>query len=229
MRNAAFRRLIMIVSAFALGLPGCTSYGIRVTTYLSDDLPFPTAQADVRIAVVAKTEPTEPLLEVEVRKKIERLVREHGYSIGSVDDCHYILSAFFTMDDGTTATGSYPVYHAGGTATTNIYTSSGQWATATTQLPGTTSYRSYSYVYFTRYLGLTLYERKRWLESGEKDLAETIAWRSTTTSSGSSSDLRQVIDYLLVATFDYFGEDTAKEVRRTLRRGNRRVKALRSQ
>lgn len=231
MHNAMILRLSLLLSSIALALSGCTRsdtrYAIRVTTYLSHALPFPTPRADIRIAVVAKTEPSEPLLEVEVTKKIERLVTEHGYSIGTIDDSAYILSAFFAIDDGTTAIGSYPVYRPGGTATTNIYTGSGRWAVATTRLPGSTSYRSYSYTYYTRYIGLTLYERKRWLEAGEKDLAETIAWRATTTSSGSSSDLRQVIDYLLVATFDYFGEDTGKQVHRSLKKDNEAVNALR--
>lgn len=110
---------------------------------------------------------------------------------------------------------------------THVYTSTGQWATGTTYHPGSITYIPYSYTYFTRYLVVNLYERGRWLSSKEKDLSDAIAWRATTISQGSSSDLRSVIDYLLVATFEEFGKDTGKRKRRTFREGDRRVRELR--
>ena len=85
----------------------------------------------------------------------------------------------------------------------------------------------HSYTYFTRFLGVSLYEKGRWLVSEEDDLADAIVWRATTTSAGSSSDLRSVIDYLLVETFDYFGEDTGERKRKTLSEDDKRVRQLR--
>jgi len=118
-------------------------------------------------------------------------------------------------------------YQGGGTSTTYIYTNTGQWATGTTYQPGTTSYVPYSYTYFTRFLGISLYEKQRWLASEQDDLGDAIVWRATTTSAGRSSDLRSVVDYLLVTTFDHFGEDTGKRKRKTLFQGDSRVRQLR--
>ena len=93
---------------------------------------------------------------------------------------------------------------------------------------GVTS-RPYSYTSFTRYLGVNLYEKGRWLASEVDDLADAIVWRATTTSAGSSADLRSVVDYLLVTTFDHFGKDTGKRIRKTLYEGDNRVRQLREQ
>ncbi|MBN1513882.1 MAG: hypothetical protein JXB13_17835 [Phycisphaerae bacterium] len=219
--------LLCGVSAGCATGPTTPEYRIGVTTYLADDVPFPPAQANARIAVVTGSDPKEPLLEKEVKRKIEYLIAQRGFGIGSVEEADYILSAFFAIDDGTTATGTRPVYHSGGTSYTQLYTSSGQWATGTTQHPGYTTYQPYSYTYFTRYLGINLYERERWGRSKDEDLADAIAWRATTTSSGSGSDLRSIIDYLLVPTFEHFGDDTGERMRTTLREDDERVKQLR--
>jgi hypothetical protein len=220
--------LFVVFAVLCLLTTGCmTRYDVGVTSYLADDVPFPTASKDTKIAVVTGSYPEEPLLEKEVKRKIEYLVAQRGYGIGSVEEADYILSAFFAIDDGTTKTGTRAVHHSGGTSRTQIYTSSGQWATATTRHPGYTTYQPYSYTYFARYLGINLYERDRWVRSREEDSADAIAWRARTVSSGSSSDLRSAIDYLLVPTFERFGEDTGKRKRIALREGDKRVKELR--
>lgn len=218
------------ILSFAVVVPaltGCTRYRVGVTTYLSHDLPFPPASSSTKFAVVTESDPDEPLLEAEVKRKIEELVRERGFEVAERDDATHILAAFFAIDTGNTATGARPVYQGGGTSTSYVYTNTGQWATATTHHPGTTSYVPYSYTYFTRFLGISVYEKQRWLASTEEDLSDAIVWRATTTSVGSSSDLRGVVDYLLVTTFDHFGEDTGKRKRKTLFRGDSRVRQLR--
>ncbi|MBI5866549.1 MAG: hypothetical protein HZB38_18950 [Planctomycetes bacterium] len=177
--------------------------------------------------MIAKTTPEEPLLEREVGRKIEVLLRQRGYTIKPVGEANHVLFAYFAIDSGNTVSGTRNVYVPGGTAYTNVYTSTGQWATATTQLPGRTEQRSYSYTFFTRYLGTTLYDHKRFVASTAEKKDDAVVWRATTTSAGGSSDLRSVIDFLLVATFEHFGSDTGKQVRETLGEGDKRVKALR--
>ena len=190
-------RYVLAIIAMTLGVltTGCmTRHRVGVTAYLSEDVPFPPCNKETRIAVVTESNPDEPLLEKEVKRKIEYLVDQSGYSIGTLDNTEYILSAFFAMDDGSTKTGALPVHHSGGVSRTHVYTSSGRWATGTTYHPGYTTYVPYSYTYFTRYLGVNLYERKRWLASQSADYSDAITWRATTISSGRSSDLRSVID-----------------------------------
>jgi hypothetical protein len=71
----------------------------------------------------------------------------------------------------------------------------------------------YDYVYYTRYLGLTLYDRQLWREASEDTLGEAAVWTCNATSRGSSSDLRLIVNYLLVAAFDQFGVDSGRELR----------------
>ncbi len=227
-RRAAIVAILSVVAVLP-ALSGCarTRYHVGVTTYLSHDLPFPPTSSSTKIAVVTASDPQEVLLEAEVKRKIERLVRARGFDTAGVDEADYILSAFFAIDAGNAKTGATPVYQGGGVSTTRIYTSTGQWATGTTYHPGTTSYVPYSYTQFTRFLGISVYEKQRWLASTEEDLSDAIVWRAATTSGGSSSDLRSVIDYLLVETFDYFGQDTGERKQRTLSHNDKRVRELR--
>ena len=211
----------------SLAVAGCTRFDARVTAYLSHELPFPLSAETITVAVIAKTTPDEPLLEREVGRKIEALLRQRGYAIKPVGEANHVLVAYFAIDSGNTVSRTYNAYVPGGTAYTNVYTSTGQWATATTQLPGRTEQRSRSYTFFTRYLGTTLYDHKRFVASTAEKKDDGVIWRATTTSSGRSSDLRSVIDYPLVATFEHFGADTGKQVRETLREGDKRVKVLR--
>ena len=208
-------------------LAGCASHDIRVTAYLSQDLPFPTAGSETRVGVVTKSSPEEPLLEAEVRRKIEWLLRQRGFEVGPLEESDYLLTAFFAIDSGKTAIEAYPVYEPGRTITSHYRTCRGRWVTRTTFLPGSTTYEPYRYTYFTRHLALTVYERQRWEEAGERDLAEVTVWRARAISRGPSADLRRIIDYLLVAAFEYFGEDTGRQVRETLRDGDQRAKTLR--
>ena len=100
---------ILFFAVVVPALSGCTKYHIGVTTYLSHDLSFPTADSTTKIAVVTGTDPDEPLLEAEVKRKIERLVRGRGFETAGVDEADYILSAFFAIDTGNMATGARPV------------------------------------------------------------------------------------------------------------------------
>ncbi|MCG3127238.1 MAG: hypothetical protein CHACPFDD_02096 [Phycisphaerae bacterium] len=204
------RLMPSILCVLCVALTGCTRFESRVTAYLSRELPFPQSGETSTIAVIAKTTPEEPLLEREVARKIEVLLEQRGYAIKPVGTANHVLFAYFAIDSGNTVSGTYNAYVPGGTAYTNVYTSTGQWATATTQLPGRTEQRSYSYRFFTRYLGATLYDHPRFVASTAEKKDDAVVWRATTTSAGSSSDLRSVIDYLLVATFEHFGADTGK-------------------
>ena len=59
------------------------------------------------------------------------------------------------------------------------------------------------------------------------DQKEHILWVGETFSADQSSDLRYDIDYLLVATFRYFGQDTGKQVKVSIDRDNPEVVELR--
>jgi hypothetical protein len=221
-------RALTLTAALGLLVTGCaTRFQSRINTYLSHDLPFPSTEQNVRVAVVAEADPDEPLLEREVTRKVEHLLRERGYAVGSLEETDYVLLASFAIDSGNTVSGTYDVSVPGETVRTHYYTRRGWRGTRITRLHWRREQRFYSYTIFTCFLGMTLYDHPRYLAADQEHRDQAIVWQSTTMSSGSSSDLRSVIDYLLVATFEYFGQDTGKQVREALSEGSRRVKALR--
>jgi hypothetical protein len=53
-------------------------------------------------------------------------------------------------------------------------------------------------------------------------------WYATTFSEGTSSDLRLVVDYMLVSTFERFGQNPGQRIEVNLRENDGRVRALRA-
>ncbi len=218
---------VLFVLLLAIVAPGCArQVRVGVTTYLSPQVPFPPPSTATTIAVVVESNTGQPLLNQEVQRKIEYLVRQHGYGIGALDDTDYILSAYFALGPGVTEVGSIPVYHPGGIGETGFYAGRGRWTTGTIWYPGYTTYEPYSFTVYRRYLDVNLYEQERWRRSQGKNLSGAVAWSAAAISPGRSSDLRGIIAYLLVATFADFGKDTGREVWTTLSSDNKRIKAL---
>jgi len=99
----------------------------------------------------------------------------------------------YGIDDGNTYLSSYSY---GGT-TLNIFTG---------QLEPTTNVGSRTETIYNRKLLLRLFEVKGFSEESKP------VWIGEVKSRGSSSDLRKVIDYLIVGAFEHFGTDTGKQI-----------------
>ena len=102
----------------------------------------------------------------------------------------------------------------------NTFSSYGGSSYSTIQTPGYTTYIPYSYTVFTRQLKLFLFD------NSVMERKVDPLWIGTITSTGTSSDLREVINYMLVCAFDHFEENTKKRINITLIKGDKRAKAL---
>ena len=127
-----------------------------------------------------------------------------------------------------------PVYQPGGTSFGHVYTPSGGSANFTVQNPGTITYVPYAYTYFVRFLKMELYEKPELdrcvaaqKDKKEKDFSSALVWSAETVSAGESSDLRWVMDYMLVGTFQYFGLDSGQRRTVLFRFSDKRIRALR--
>lgn len=230
-------RLVVAVLLGLSALVGCARHETRISTYLSSDLPFPPPRQGVRIAVAADSDIPETLLKSEVKRKVEHLLRQRGYESGTRGTADYVLSAKFSMDSGKTVTRRVENYVPGYT-TTCVYGRRGgrKYHRVRRHYPGRWERHSYQFTYYTRFLDLTLYacNARGATSAGEQTprlgvgrRADTVVWRATAASTGESSDLRRTIDYLLVATFEHFGDDTGMQVREVLSEDDDRVQALR--
>jgi hypothetical protein len=203
------RKLIFIPLAVLLVLivPGCM-YKVFTNGY-SDPSISAQLSPESKICVVENPKAENPLLEKEIKAKVVTLLRKKGYQISSLDTADFYLIYFYGVGHGQTVTG----VHTSTSYKLNIYT--GQFE----QVPQTyTSTRT---------------ERDRWLlikvvDAKQYRGTESVhtVWIGETYSRGSNPDIREVINYLLIPTFEHFGEDTGKAVRHRIIKGNKQVKEL---
>ncbi|MBN1345595.1 MAG: hypothetical protein JXQ73_23075 [Phycisphaerae bacterium] len=224
-------KLLMAVPGCALlvGLSACGRVDVRVNTFLSSRLAFPEPGA-ATIHVFAETHPRNELFESEVVAEIERLLRDRGYAIAT-DREHrpdYVIACLFGTDGGVTCTGTNAVHEPSYFSTTRYYTSCGDWVTARTYVPGRTRYVPYNYTVFDRRLALYLYKGEVPTTTQLADAPSLLVWQATTESSGRSPDLRRVVPCLLVAAFEYWGEDSGLERREGIKHNDKRVTRLHS-
>jgi hypothetical protein len=203
------KKMIHIYGLMLLGccLAGCAStHQINVNGY-TDPSGAPAAIIPGRaFAVVENKDAQNPLLEKEIREKIDKLLISHGYQIAPLDRADYYLFFGYGIGQDRNVSVALPDFYPGGGFGFGI---------------GSGGYRS-SYIFAAPFMGFypfpeTVYDR--WLllnvvdaryyrENGE---FRTV-WVGEARSSGTSSDLRVLINYLLLADFKEFGLNTGKAV-----------------
>jgi hypothetical protein len=198
---------------------GCTLYTIRVNGFSNSDLA--TFQEGASFYVHENSEAKNPILEKEVRGKIETLLKEEGFTVEPIQDADYIILVSYGIDNAGTRTVSMPIYSPGGTATVSTYDSYG-YSYSFVQMPGSTNYVPISRRQHFRWLDINVLDGQKFRKSQNTE----PVWIQEIRSTGSSSDLRNVINYLLVASFQYFGIDTKNQKKVELFRGDSRVKKI---
>ncbi|MHC4104766.1 MAG: DUF4136 domain-containing protein [Planctomycetota bacterium] len=191
---------------------GCAvSYNVGVNAYSSSgqSLQIP---KETSIYVIADSNAPNPILEKEIGLKIQKLLNEKGYSTGS-DEADYYLLFDYGMSTGQNVTNPFPIYYSG------VYYN---YPYSHGYRHGYTSYMPYSTVVYNRWLALRLIDSKTY-KTNQK--AKPL-WIGEVTSAGPSSDLRELINYLLIAALEHFGQDTGKRVNELFLEDDERVKLL---
>lgn len=205
-------QLVIALFLFTLFIAGCAgNYKVDVNSYLDKDTSIGRTKS---IFVLVDTKVPNPLLAKEVGAKIENYLRADGYTLAKeFSQSDYVLSFAFNIDSGVTK--SYSGSYSSTKYKLNVHT--GKYEL----VPQTYSY-SGSKTRYTRFLALVLMDTQALLKSGEA----TPVWVAEVTSRGKKSDLRSVLDYLLVAAFDYYPEDSKGMQRVTLSGSDARVQKL---
>lgn len=207
--------------ALLLSPAGCSQVEVRLTSYLAAVEAFPQPGA-ASLGVVAAGPPDRPLLAPEVAEKLESLLRQRGYDVRPPDESDYLLSAEVGIDAGRTAVREIPVHEPGFTYDRYYYGRGGRRYFVRTYTAGYTRYETQSYTVYTRRLSLTL-QRSGGVEAesaasqpaghgGEVPLAGRVVWSCDAESPGSSSDLRWLVNHMLIAAMDSFGQDTGRQM-----------------
>jgi hypothetical protein len=206
------------MKVYLLSLPvmflsvGCgASYSVAVNGYSATGHVVHIPEG-ASISVVRDTNVPNPILEKEIAAKIEKLLVMQGYRTGT-DSADYYLLFDYGIDAGQTVTDVIPIYYPG------FYRpypfSSVRWYGYTTYIP-------YSEVIHTRWLTLKLIDGKAYRIS---ESAEPV-WIGEVASAGMSSDLRELINYMLIAAFEHFAQDTQRQITEVIPRNDERVLLL---
>lgn len=192
---------------------GCgTSYSVDINGYAASgqSLQIPEGAS---ICVVTDSNAPNPILEKEIGVKIEKLLTEKGYKVGR-DKADYFLRFSYGIDAGRTVTEAIPVHNP---MFYDEYPFSGFYGR------GYTTYMPYSEVIHTRWLVLKLFEGQA---HGPAPTNAKPLWIGEVTSAGTSSDLRELLNYMLVAAFEHFGQDTRRQISTAISPGDERVLRL---
>lgn len=185
----------------AMYIPGLSIFIAEVNTFVAKPID---STKSVYVAV-NETNPN-PILDAEVVRKLEKGLTNKGYHTArEVLNSDYVLVHTYGIDSGK------PINYSYSTRELNVFENS--WDTVS---------KTGTEISYTRGLVLHLYDTKE-LASNPKSKP---LWIAIVTSSGSSSDLRSVIDYLIVAGLEHFGQDTKEQKTLDILEGDRRVKAL---
>ncbi len=201
-RPRAIPALLLLLAAGCLG--GCAPplYQVNVNGYT--DLAAPAAIAPGgSFCIIENREARNPLLEKEIKEKIVKLLEQRGYQMAAYEKAQYYLFFSYGIGPGGIASVPMPDYYGWGLGWGGGY----GWP------------HSYFFAspYFSYYPPENLYDR--WLlinvVDGEyyRQKGEFRAlWVGEARSTGTSADLRLGVNYLLLADFQKFGENTGKAV-----------------
>lgn len=168
-----------------------------------------------RFCVAENPQAQNPLLEREIKAKLERLLTRKGYGVVPCEQADFVLLFTYGIGPGASRTLISPEWGFG---------------------LGAGRYWHGGYVFFwpgfTTYSTAALYERWVLLNvvSG-RDFREQKTtrplWVGEARSSGTQADLRQAVDPLLVAALEKLGRDTGRAVTVELREDDPRLRDLR--
>jgi len=206
MRLYIFLLLLMCLSA------GCgVSYSVNVNGYSATGQSLQISKA-ASIAVVTDSNVPNPILEKEVGAKIEKLLAQNGYRL-TQDDADYYLLFDYGIDAGRTVTDITPIHRP---VFYDPYPFTGFYP------HGYTTYVAQSEIIHTRWLILKLIKGPAYDASSNTE----PLWIGEITSTGTSSDLRELLNYMLVVAFEHFSEDTGRQLTTAISRTDERVLSL---
>ena len=190
-------KLYLILLAVPIYAAGCTStFTVNVNGFSEFSKPI---SDEASIYVTVDPNSRNPIFDKEIKSKIEILLKSRGYvPVPDVEQADYRL-AFHAGLDSHRVTGYTPFYrsYAG---FYNRY-----WGNYNF---GYTRYVPYVETFYDQWLVMKVFA------TGRDDASEAgkVVWIGEAMLDTSVADLRRVVDYLLVAGFEYFGVDTKRQI-----------------
>jgi hypothetical protein len=173
------RKLYPVLIFLLLSLTGCTeSYIVAVNGFAEAKNTIPN---NARILILVDPNAENTVFESDIRTKIETLLKDRGYQV--VDS---LAAADYRLDFKYGVKSREETY----------YDFSGTRIGEHGSYVGPRLYVPHEEIIWDLWLGLKLYRK------------DTIVWSGEAVTSRRYFDRMKAVDYLLVAAFEYFGQDT---------------------
>jgi len=194
-------KLCLILLTISICAAGCTStFTVRVNGFSEFDQPI-SDKASIYVSVDPNSQ--NPIFDKEIKAKIEMLLKSHGYvPVPDVEQADYRLAFHVGLDshrvtDYTPFYGPYEGFH-------NRYWGGYHF--------GYTRYVPYFETFYDQWLVMKVFA------TGHDDASEAgkVVWIGEAMIDTSVADIRRVVDYLLIASFEYFGVDTKRQMALTI-------------
>jgi hypothetical protein len=186
---------------FLLTLPICaagctTTYMVHVNGFSEVNEPI---KENASIYVSVDPNSRNPIFDNEIKARIEMLLKQRGYVPVANDEHSNYRLTFKTGLDSHSVSGYMPLYRP----YFGFYDR--YW--------GYYHFGYYGYVpyidtYYDQWLVIKVFAPK----PDVTPQTEQVIWIGEAAIATDDADLRQVVNYLLVAVFEYFGQDTGKRV-----------------
>jgi hypothetical protein len=202
--RSKFSLSLLAVFQSVILLSGCAAtYQVRVNGYTDPAAPAP-IPAGATFFVIENREAKNPLLEKEIKAKINFLLERHGYVLAPYEKADYYLLFTYGIGPAAAVSVALPDYAWSLSLGYGYYHPRSYfffW-------PGFVYYPAYAEPLYDRWLLLNVVEGRYYRETGQ---FRTL-WVGESRSTGTSQDLREVINSLLLAAFAQFGKNTGKAV-----------------
>jgi len=200
-------RAIRLLTLMVIGscLAGCSLapiYNIKVNGYTEPGTPR-AIKPGGSIFVMTNKEAKNPLLETEVKDKITKLLLSHGYPHTTFEEADYYLFFGYGMGEPRSVVVVPDYYGSIGWGMGCGWGGPGFCVT----VPPWGAYASDTTIY-DRWLLINVVDGPAYRT---QKLSRPV-WVGEARSVGASSDLRTVLNYLLVADFKEFGKNTGKAI-----------------
>jgi ADP-heptose:LPS heptosyltransferase len=194
-----------LFAGIILTLFACTRYIASYDLYIRGSLDKETpAITGKRVLVYTKRESRNLILEMETAAKIIKALTAHGYTpVENLQNADYVLLFEYGIDSGKAVSSTESGYEL------NTFTKRFEQRRSTT-----------TETEYTKHLILRLFSAKKLTRTSQP------VWTGEVRSTGTGSNLREAIDYLVVAAFEHFGEETAEDIMLTINSDDERLKTL---
>lgn len=209
--------LLTLLGLAAFGCASVRTYQVQVNGYT--DSAAPLLAPGVSIFVIEDPKAQNPLLEKEVKAKIDQLLVKSGYLLASYDKAQFYVLVTYGLGTPQTVSMTAPGWGLGFGFGTGYW---GPGAAYGVYWPGPGPYYTETQTLYERWLRLNVVEGKHYRETGK---SRTV-WVGEARSTGASSDLREVLNPLLITAFEQFGKNTGKALPTTIKQNDPRVMEL---